>query len=56
LLSQWKVIVLAGIVGAGWVLLILLVKPVYTQFVFALEDEKKVAVDGECPLVSQFNA
>jgi hypothetical protein len=31
-------------------------KPVYTAVCLALEDEKKVAMDRECPLVSEFNS
>src|SRR3970040_1985690 len=57
LLSQWKIIVLAGIIGAGLgVAYSLSKKPVYTASLsFALEDEKGGgALGGALGLASSF--
>jgi hypothetical protein len=56
LLSQWKIIVLAGIIGAGSGLAYSFSKkPVYTATLsFALEDEKSGGLGGALGLASQF--
>jgi uncharacterized protein involved in exopolysaccharide biosynthesis len=56
LLSQWKIIVLAGIIGAGLGLAYSFSKkPVYTASLsFALEDEKSGGLGGALGLASQF--
>lgn len=56
LLSQWKIIVLAGIVGAALGLAYSFIKkPVYTATLsFALEDEKSGGLGGALGLASSF--
>lgn len=56
LLSQWKIIVLAGIIGAGLGLAYSFSKkPVYTATLsFALEDEKSGGLGGALGLASSF--
>ncbi|KDN55330.1 Wzz/FepE/Etk N-terminal domain-containing protein [Flavobacterium seoulense] len=56
LLSQWKIIVLAGVIGAGLGLAYSFIKkPVYTAtMTFALEDEKGGGVGGALGLASSF--
>lgn len=56
LLSQWKIIVLAGIIGAALGLTYSFIKkPVYTAtLTFALEDEKSGGVGGLGSLASSF--
>ncbi|MFL9831925.1 Wzz/FepE/Etk N-terminal domain-containing protein [Flavobacterium sp. ST-87] len=56
LLSQWKVIVLAGIIGAALGLTYSFIKkPVYTATLsFALEDEKSGGLGGALGLASSF--
>lgn len=56
LLSQWKIIVLAGIIGAALGLAYSFIKkPVYTATLsFALEDEKGGGLGGALGLASSF--
>ncbi|MFV8341093.1 Wzz/FepE/Etk N-terminal domain-containing protein [Flavobacterium sp. XS2P39] len=56
LFSQWKIIVLAGIIGAGIGLTYSFIKkPIYTATLsFALEDEKSGGLGGALGLASQF--
>ncbi|MES2544647.1 MAG: Wzz/FepE/Etk N-terminal domain-containing protein [Bacteroidota bacterium] len=56
LLSQWKIILLAGIIGAGLGLAYSFIKkPVYTATLsFALEDEKGGGLGGALGLASSF--
>jgi hypothetical protein len=56
LLSQWKIIFLAGIIGAGLGLTYSFIKkPVYTATLsFALEDEKSGGLGGALGLASSF--
>ena len=56
LLSQWKVIVLAGIIGAALGFTYSFIKkPIYTATLsFALEDEKSVGLGGALGLASSF--
>jgi len=56
LLSQWKIIVLAGVIGAGLGLIYSFIKkPVYTAtLTFALEDEKSGGIGGLGSLAGSF--